>query len=120
MTGRMARGRRTERGSATVLVVAFAAVLLLTGCALGVVTAMVRAHRIAQSGADLAAISAARALSRGGDPCAEAARVANADGVRVTSCRVDGTIVTLGVTAPGPHWLGQRADLEAQARAGPG
>jgi secretion/DNA translocation related TadE-like protein len=119
VTGRRPRCR-TDQGSATVLVVAFAVVLLLVGCALGVVAAVIRAHRVAQSGADLAALSAARALSLGGDPCAEAARITTADGVRLTRCRVDGAVVTVGVTAPGPHWLGQRADLAAQARAGPG
>jgi secretion/DNA translocation related TadE-like protein len=114
------RRRRGERGSATVLVVAFAAVLLMIGCALGVAAAVVLAHRTAQAGADLAALSAARALSVGRDPCAEAARIAAADGVRVAGCRVEGTEVTVTVLAPGPHWLGQTADLSAQARAGPG
>jgi secretion/DNA translocation related TadE-like protein len=103
-----------------VLVVAFAAVLLLVGCALGVVAAVVVAHRTAQAGADLAALSAARALSRGRDPCVEAVRIAAADGVRVIDCRVEGTEVAVTVLAPGPHWLGQAADLSAQARAGPG
>jgi len=111
---------RSQRGSATVLVVAFAAVLLLVGCALGVVAAVVVAHRTAQAGADLAALSAARALSLGRDPCVEAVRIATADGVRVTGCRVEGAAVTVTVLAPGPHWLGQTADLSAQARAGPG
>jgi secretion/DNA translocation related TadE-like protein len=119
MSGHQAAVRR-ERGSATVLVLAFAGVLLLVGAALGVAAAMVRAHRVAQSGADLAALSAARALSLGGDACAEAARVALADGVRVTACRVTGSTVLVSVTAPGPHWLGQAADLSGQARAGPG
>jgi secretion/DNA translocation related TadE-like protein len=119
MTQRGPKGG-SERGSATVLVLAFTAVLLLVGCALGVVAAVIRAHRVAQSGADLAALSAARVLTLGGDPCAEGARVATANGVRVTACLVDGATLTLTVTAPGPHWLGQAADLSAQARAGPG
>jgi secretion/DNA translocation related TadE-like protein len=120
VTGVRQARRRSQRGSATVLVVAFAGVLLLVGCALGVVAAMVRAHRTAQAGADLAALSAARSLSLGGDPCAEAGRIAVANGVRVTGCLVQGTQVTVTVLAPGPHWLGQAADLSAQARAGPG
>ena len=120
MTKLLAAGRPTERGSATVLVLAFAAVLLLVGCALGVVVAVVHAHRIAQSGADLAALSAARVLSLGGDPCVEAARIATADGVRMTGCQVDGARVTVTVTAAGPHWLNQSADMSARAEAGPG
>jgi secretion/DNA translocation related TadE-like protein len=111
---------RSERGSGTVLVLTFAAILLLVGCALGVVAAMVHAHRVAESGADLAALAGARALSLGGDACTEAARIAAADGVRVTDCRVDGFTVTVIVLARGPHWLGQVADLSARARAGPG
>jgi secretion/DNA translocation related TadE-like protein len=120
MSGHAPGSRGSERGSATVLVLSFSGFLLLVGCALGVAAAMVHAHRVAQSGADLAALSAARALSLGGDPCAEAAKVAEADGVSVTACRVTGSTVLLSVTAPGPHWLGQSADLSAQARAGPG
>jgi secretion/DNA translocation related TadE-like protein len=103
-----------------VLVLAFAGVLLLLGCALGVVSAIVHAHRVAQSGADLSALAGARALSLGGDPCAEAARIATADGVRLMDCRVEGAAVTVTVLASGPHWLGQVADLSARARAGPG
>ncbi len=57
MTGR--RAGSDEAGAATLMVVACAAVLLLLGCALGVVAAMVRAHRVAQSAADLAALAAA-------------------------------------------------------------
>lgn len=120
MSGLAAPTGSTERGSGTVLVLAFAAVLLLVGCALGVVAALVHAHRVAQSGADLAALAGARALSLGGDPCMEAARIAVADGVRVTRCGIDGSTVTVTVLARGPHWLGQVADLSARARAGPG
>ena len=120
MTGRWHVLRTSERGSGTILVLTFAAVLLLVGCALAVVTAMVHAHRVAESGADLAALAGARALSLGRNPCAEAARIAAADGGRVTDCRVDQSTVTVTVLVRGPHWLGQIADLSARARAGPG
>jgi secretion/DNA translocation related TadE-like protein len=103
-----------------VLAVAFAGVLLLLGAALGVVAAMVQAHRLAQSGADLAALAGARSLALGQDGCAEAAAIARADHVRLTSCRAAGTVLTVSVVAPGPHWLGQASDLSAEARAGPG
>ena len=91
-------------------------VLLVVGAALGVVAAMVRAHRIAQAGADLAALAGAHGLALGHDGCLEASRVAAANQVRLTGCRVEGR--TLLVTA-GPHWLGQTAYLSAEARAGP-
>jgi len=94
-------------------------VLLLVGGALGVVAAMVTAHRVAQSAADLAALGGAEAARRGGDACARAAEIARADAARLTSCVRRGATVTVQVAVPGPHWLGQRADLGAEARAGP-
>jgi uncharacterized membrane protein len=60
---------RGERGAATILVIAMAGVLLLVGSALGVVQAMVVAHRRAQAAADLAALAGASASMRGEDPC---------------------------------------------------
>lgn len=109
-----------QRGSATVLVVAFAGVLMLLGAALGVVAAMVQAHRVAQSAADLAALAGAQGLALGRDGCTEAAEIARANGVRLTACRATGRVLTVAVEAPGPHWLGQASDLSAEARAGPG
>jgi secretion/DNA translocation related TadE-like protein len=112
-------GSVRDRGSATLPAVACLGVLLLVGAALGVATAMVRAHRSAQSAADLAALAGATAAGRGGDPCAAAAELAERNGARLAGCVVDGRDVRVVVTAAGPHWLGQRADLSAQARAGP-
>ena len=111
--------RGAESGSASVLVVAMVGVLLMVGSALGVVTAMVRAHRVAQAGADLAALAGARGLALGRDACADAGRIAAANDSRLTGCRVHGLSVVVTVEAAGPHWLGQAADLSAEARAGP-
>lgn len=110
---------RDQRGSATVLVIAMAGVLLLVGAALGVVSAMVIAHRAAQSGADLAALAGAGAAAQGLDGCAVAAAVATANHVRLTDCQTDGRVVDVSVSATGPRWLGQTADLSARSRAGP-
>jgi secretion/DNA translocation related TadE-like protein len=103
-----------------VLVVAVAGLLLVIGLALGVVGAMVRAHRLAQAGADLAALAGAHGLAVGRDGCLDASRIAAANAVRLASCRVDGRDVVVTVVATGPHWLGQTADLTSEARAGPG
>lgn len=111
--------RRGERGAATLFAVSCLAVLLLLGSALGVVAAMVRAHRVAQSAADLSALAAAGAVGEG-DPCAAGAAVATANGATLTGCTAAGRDVTVTVTVVGPHWLGQVADLSAEARAGPG
>ena len=115
-----ARRRRDARGSASLFAVACIAVLLLLGAALGVVAAMVRAHRAAQSAADLVALAAASAFGRGEDPCAAGRATATANEARLTSCAVAGREVTVRVLVDGPHWLGQTADLTAEARAGPG
>lgn len=112
-------GRRDERGTATVLGVSLIAVLLLLGCAAGVVAAMFRAHRIAQSAADLAALAAADALATGGDPCAAGARIASANQTVLVQCRVVDRDVILSVQRSGPRWLGQSGDFDAEARAGP-
>jgi secretion/DNA translocation related TadE-like protein len=111
--------RHGDRGSATPFLVACLAVLLLLGAALGVVAALVRAHRAAQSAADLAALAAASALAAGRDPCAAGAGVAEANGARLSACTVAGREATVRVLVEGPHWLGQEADLAAEARAGP-
>ncbi|WP_395656600.1 Rv3654c family TadE-like protein [Nocardioides sp.] len=111
--------RPDERGGATVFAVACLALLLLLGAALGVVTAMVHAHRSAQAAADLAALAAADAVGSGRDPCGAGTAVASANGARLDSCVLDGREVTVAVTVAGPHWLGQAADLTARARAGP-
>ncbi len=115
----MTGGRPDERGSATLFAVAVIGLLVLVGAALGVVGAMVHAHRAAQAAADLAALAGAEAGGRGGDPCAAAAGVARANGAELDSCAVEGFDVRLQVTVAGPHWLGQPHDLSAQARAGP-
>jgi len=110
---------RGERGSASLFAVSCLAVLLLLGAALGVVAAMVKAHRVAQSAADLAALAAAGAVGDG-DPCAAGADIAAANGAQLESCAIVGREATVRVTVTGPHWLGQTADLSAEARAGPG
>jgi len=96
-----------------------AGVLLLVGAALGVVQAMVVAHRRAQSAADLAALAAASATAGGRPACDRAEDVAGLNGAVLTACTVAGRVVTVTVRVPGPHWLGQQADFTAEARAGP-
>ncbi|WP_243060153.1 Rv3654c family TadE-like protein [Nocardioides sp. SR21] len=110
---------RGERGSASLFAVSCLAVLLLLGAALGVAAAMVRAHRVAQSAADLAALSAATAIGGGRDPCAAGADTAVANGARLTSCVIAGREATVRVSVSGPRWPGQESDLVAEARAGP-
>jgi secretion/DNA translocation related TadE-like protein len=111
---------RDQKGAASLLVVALLSVLLLVGAGLGVVAAMVWAHRIAQSAADLSALAGASDLQAGEDACAGASRIAGANGAGLSSCVVQGEEVVVEVTVEGPRWLGQDADMSARARAGPG
>jgi secretion/DNA translocation related TadE-like protein len=110
---------RGERGAASLFAVACLSVLLMVGAALGVVAAMVHAHRAAQSAADLAALAAAAEVADGGDACAVAGRIAAANGAGLEVCEVSGRDVLVTVTVDGPRWLGQSGDLAAAARAGP-
>jgi secretion/DNA translocation related TadE-like protein len=111
---------RGQRGAASLLAVALLSVLLLVGAALGVVAAMVWAHRTAQAAADLSALAGAARLQENGDACGAAGRIAVANHASLTSCRVQGQQVTVEVMVSGPRWLGQAEDLSARARAGPG
>lgn len=108
-----------ERGSATPFAVACLGLVVLLAAALGVVGAIVHAQRRAQSAADLGALAAAQAVAVGADGCAAGGRIAAANGAELTSCQVAGPEVRLRVEVAGPHWLGQTADLTAEARAGP-
>lgn len=109
-----------ERGSVSLFAVGCLALILLLGSALGVVAAMVRAHRVAQSAADLTALAVASPASRGRDPCAVGAVIAEANGAVMTACRRVGSDAIVTVEVLGPRWLGQVSDLSADARAGPG
>ena len=117
---RRPRARRHDLGAASLLAVACLSVLLLVGAALGVVAAMVHAHRVAQSAADLAALAGASALADGDDGCGVAARIAEANGAALDGCRAVDREVAVTVRVDGPGWLGQSGDLTAEARAGPG
>ena len=110
----MRRHLADDRGVASVLVIACAAVLLVVGCGLTLVAATVVDHRRAQLAADLAALAGAAELQRGGDGCGDADRVAAANGARLDDCRVDGRDVLVRVTVTGPRWLGLGADLRGR------
>lgn len=110
---------RPDRGSATLFAVSCLALLLVVGGALGVVAAMVRSHRVAQSAADLSALAGAAAQQQGDAACSVAERIARANGAALAGCQVTGLEVRVRVTVPGPRWLGQTGDLLAEARAGP-
>jgi len=108
-----------QRGSASLLVVALAGVVLLLGLAASFLVATAAAHRRAQAAADLAALAGATARQRGEDPCAAAAAVATGNGAGLAVCRLDGADVVVSVRVEGPRHLGQGWLLRGEARAGP-
>ena len=61
-----------------------------------------------------------RSLLRAARRRAERILDPDANGARLESCGVAWRYVTVQVRVTGPRWLGQVADLTAEARAGPG
>lgn len=110
---------RSERGSASVLVVSLIGVLLLLGMTAAFMTAGAAAHRRAQAGADLAALAGAGALQRGDDPCSAAAGVAARNRVTVVRCTIDGEDVVLEVGVDSPELWGHTFEIRGESRAGP-
>lgn len=109
-----------EHGAATVLVLAMVGLLCFVMVGLAASVGLVRAQRVAQSAADLAALAGASALVDGVAGCGVAAEVAAANGAEVTACVAAGPQVQVTVRVPGAAWLGREVDVAAEARAGPG
>jgi secretion/DNA translocation related TadE-like protein len=123
---------RDQSGSATVLAVVLVGVL--TVVALGAVAGggVLVAQRRAAAAADLAALAAAEAtgVSRvpvagvasglpREQPCDVADRVSDANGARLTGCRVDGSEVVVEVEVDAATIFGAVVAVTAAARAGP-
>jgi secretion/DNA translocation related TadE-like protein len=121
MTG-WATGGRVERGSAGLLAVWVALVVLaVTTAALVWGAALVTRHRAAQA-ADLAALAAAsHATSVAGPPCSAAERVASSNRAELTVCDVlpDGSVlVAVELAVPGVLPGLDMPPARARARAG--
>jgi secretion/DNA translocation related TadE-like protein len=114
-------GCSRERGSATVWVLAFSAVLATIGLAVVLVGAAAVARHRATAAADLAALAAAgqAVLGRPG-ACAVAAEIAEANLAELTACTVDEESV-VEVRVRVPVHLGRLGNHSAtgRARAGP-
>lgn len=100
-----------------------AVVVVLSGAAM-VVSGYVAAYHRARAAADLTALSAAVSYQRGGDPCAEARRLAVRNGAQLTDCERVGDevdfVITVAVTiAIGRPMPGLPGRVRAEAHAGP-
>lgn len=82
-----------ERGSATIVALAIVSLLVLVSVGLVAVGRVVAAHVQATAAADSAALAAAPLTFLPGDPRAEAARFASANGASLVacSCAVEGS-----------------------------
>ena len=109
-------GMDRERGSASVLGLGMVGALIGTVGAVLIVTGAHVEHRRAATAADAAALGAADVASGrvGGSPCAEAQRIAEANGAGLEACSVDGLVVSVAAST---GYLG--LDARAEARAGP-
>jgi secretion/DNA translocation related TadE-like protein len=111
---------RTDRGSATLLSLGIAAVLL-GACVVGVLWAAVSVgHHRADAAADLAALSAAQAQqSNPGHACATAGRIIDAQGVSLKYCQVEGDMVAVAVSVRVHLGVLGTPTVNGEARAGP-
>ena len=109
-----------ERGSATVWMVgAIALTILVTGAALSVGSAISTRHRAAAAADEAALAVAAAAIQGPPAACAIGARIAAANGARLTRCRLADAIATVEVQAAMPGGLRRFGSASVAARAGP-
>lgn len=119
-----AQAAESERGSGTVLSLAIVLAIATLLVAAVLYGAVVLATHRARSAADLAALTASTRALEGdstADACAQAARVARANGGRILVCRAgagEGSIET-AVSVDLPQALRRLGPAYAVARAGP-
>ncbi|MDQ2836293.1 MAG: flp pilus-assembly TadE/G-like family protein [Actinomycetota bacterium] len=116
--------RGSERGSATIWVLALAAMMMaLTMAVVLRSTAVLARHRMERA-ADLSALAAADRIGGTGDPCAAAVRIAGENGARLVECSLEldasgrsGTVAIVLNKSIGLPVIGVRT-VTGRARAG--
>jgi secretion/DNA translocation related TadE-like protein len=114
-----ASGARNDDGMATVWGLAWVAVCLSVGWLTVLATVVAAAQHSVDGAADLAALSAAGRLQRGGDACVTARRIAADNAVALTGCEIRQSDVVVTVQGTVSLPLGLDGKLTAKARAGP-
>lgn len=99
---------REDRGVGTVLGMALGLVLIASGAVIGGLVAITVGHQRASVAADLAALAAAA------HGCADAERVALAQGALTVACRTEGADAFVTVAMPAPEWLVRVAEWTGQ------
>ena len=110
----------TDRGGATVCLLAVGLVFVLVGLLGAALGAARTARQQARVAADFGALAgASRALGGEGTACAAAGELVVANAARLSACRLDGldVLVTAEVTVTPLPWLTRTAT--ATSRAGP-
>lgn len=113
------RRQARQRGSASVLGIAFIGLLVTAALVGATCAAILVGQRRAAAGADLAALAGASALQHGRPGCAGAAAIARANHVRLMACAESGETITIEVTTGVVAALGSSWTVRARARAGP-
>lgn len=109
-----------DRGMATVVVLAFAALVGAAGGVGVLLAGAATARHRAGAAADLAAIAAAQHRLAGPTAaCRSAAAIARADGARLVRCRLSGGVAEVEVSLAFPGPLARLGPVRATARAGP-
>jgi secretion/DNA translocation related TadE-like protein len=113
------RHGRCQSGIVTIWAIAWMFVCLTVGW-IGMAVALAEAdqHHV-DAAADLTSLSAAARLQNGGDACRTAASVAQANGVALNACRVEGEDVIVTVRDRIDLPFGLHPWVSGQARAGP-
>lgn len=115
--------RPEERGSATVLALVMACLLVTVAVAGAAGAGLLVGHRRAGAAADLAALAGASALqhvSAGvAGPCEQVAEVSASNRASVGSCLVEGEEVEVEVVVEVRGPFGASWPVEGRARAGP-
>lgn len=117
--------RRDDRGSAAVIVIGLAGVLVAVAVAGATVGGLLVGQRRAAAAADLAALAAAEAVgstgaaSRRRSACEEAQRIGDANQARLGSCTVGGAEVVVAVVVDVSLPIGGEVSVIGRARAGP-
>lgn len=108
---------KADKGSGTVWVLAFAAVIWVGGVAAVAVGGVRGVRHRADAAADLAALAGASRVAEGaGVACGKARSIAAESGARLAQCRVQGEVVEVSVVIP--LRVGS-LKVVSRARAGP-
>jgi len=89
---------RSERGSASVLMIGIIGVVVTLGSAALLIGGYAVGYHRARAAADLSALSAAAAYQQGHDACVQARQTARRNGARVDHCDLVGDAVDFVVT----------------------